>query len=52
MTRRHFQHRDFAAHLAASRRRLETDVAAADDDDARLRFEARLNGRDIRDARK
>jgi len=45
----HFKHRDFAAHLAAGRSRLEPDVAAPDDDDARLRFEPRLNGRDIRE---
>ena len=29
----HFQHRDLAVHRAASRRGLEADVAAADDDD-------------------
>ena len=43
----HFQHRDFAAHFAARRGRLEPDVAAADDDDACLGFEARLNGGNI-----
>jgi hypothetical protein len=47
---REFQNRHFTSHVAASRGCFKSDVAAADDHYARVRFNGRLNGVGVSDA--